>query len=113
MNKFVTIIVPAGSVETSRAVMSNLPGCAGMFTTACYTGDTITHYISSGKMSADIAAAVLAGAAELYALIQEAAPETTTTLAEVQAFIDASDRSTDEVAVVLGRIGATLGGGEA
>lgn len=44
-----TVIVPAGAVETYRAMAAGLhPAGAGMFITPLYTGAELTHYISTG-----------------------------------------------------------------
>jgi len=44
-----TAIVPAESVETYRAMAAGLhPAGAGMFITPLYTGEELTHYISTG-----------------------------------------------------------------
>jgi|SRR5690625_4015750 len=44
-----TAIVPAETVETYRAMAAGLhPAGAGMFITPLYTGEELTHYISTG-----------------------------------------------------------------
>lgn len=53
-----TITVPSESVETYRAMAATWPGGVGMFTTPLYTGSEISHYISSGKIETDAAAAI-------------------------------------------------------
>lgn len=46
-----TIIVPAETVETYRGIAESLsPSGAGMFQVPLYTGEDITHYISTGKI---------------------------------------------------------------
>lgn len=46
-----TIIVPAESVETYRGIAEALsPSGTGMFQVPLYTGEDITHYISTGKI---------------------------------------------------------------
>ena len=54
---FVTIIVPADSVESARAQAATVNGGAGMFTCALSpTGNApATHYISSGFVSQELA----------------------------------------------------------
>lgn len=52
---FRTLIVPADTVEPIRNLAATWPGGVGMWETPLYTGDTITHYISTGKISAAIA----------------------------------------------------------
>ena len=46
-----TAIVPAETVETYRAMAAGLhPAGAGMFITPLYTGEELTHYISTGPI---------------------------------------------------------------
>lgn len=46
-----TIIVPAETVETYRGIAAALsPSGTGMFQVPLYTGEDITHYISTGKI---------------------------------------------------------------
>lgn len=47
----ITVIVPAETVDSYRAMAALLhPAGAGMFITQLYTGEDITHYISTGKV---------------------------------------------------------------
>ena len=49
-----TIIVSATMAPLARALAAaQSPGGVGMFERACYTGGAITHYISSGQISAE------------------------------------------------------------
>lgn len=50
----ITIIVPAETAQTYRDLAASLhPAGAGMFTTPLYTGEDITHYISTGKIDVE------------------------------------------------------------
>ena len=54
---FVTIIVPAATVEAARELAATVHGGAGMFTTALSPDGSApaTHYISSGRCSQELA----------------------------------------------------------
>lgn len=51
-----TAIVPAETVETYRAMAAGLhPAGAGMFIIPLYTGEELTHYISTGLIDTEFA----------------------------------------------------------
>ena len=55
---FRTILVPASVVEECRALAAHFPGGDGMFVVPVFTGDTITHYISTGHIDKAVADAL-------------------------------------------------------
>lgn len=55
MDKFRTMIVPAGVTEECRTMASTWPGGVGMFTVPVYTGDAVTHYMSTGFIDGRVA----------------------------------------------------------
>lgn len=50
-----TMIVSAAVVDAARAMADTWEGGQGMFVVPCYTGNEITHYLSTGPISASIA----------------------------------------------------------
>ena len=109
----VTIIIPAAIAEQARNLAATWPGGVGMWTRPLYTGDTVTHYISSGKINSTIAAQLLAGdAAAIVALIRSQDEESTVTEAEVQALLDAADISTESGKEAIARLGLSQSNGE-
>ena len=53
---FATIIVPVDRVDEYRELAATISGGEGMFMRQCLTDGVITHYISSGLMSAELVA---------------------------------------------------------
>lgn len=95
-----TITVPASSVETYRTMAATWPGGVGMFVVPCYTGQTITHYISSGKIDA--------GAAAVIDNPEQFAELAGITVEQAQALRDGMDVSTESWQDHTARIGVTL-----
>lgn len=52
------LIVPAHNAEQARTICAEHPAGAGMFTTPLYTGQDVTHYVSSGWMPEEIVQSV-------------------------------------------------------
>lgn len=51
-----TVIVPAETVQTYRGIAADIhPAGAGMFLTPLYTGEELTHYISTGLIDSEVA----------------------------------------------------------
>jgi len=55
MELFRTLIVSAAIAPSVRGLSDTWPGGVGLFTVPLYTGETITHYLSSGMISGVIA----------------------------------------------------------
>lgn len=112
MDQFRTIIVAAPIVEQVRALAAAFAGGANMFVTPCLTGDTVTHYLSTGMAPAWVIDSLPCGddpgnLEQLAQLIVEAGG--TTTAEELTAMLAYVDISTDEWPVALARLGLTLG----
>lgn len=110
------IIVRAERVDPAR----NLADCAsprgaGMFTAACSPSGQppATHYISSGPLSPQFVALLLAGdAAGVYAAAQAGAAargmELTATLDDALAVLAGADISEDDPYIAMARVGVRL-----
>lgn len=101
-----TIIVPAAAVETYRALAATWPGGVGMFRTPCYTNAELTHYISSGKIDAQVAA--------LLDDVPAFAQVTGTSVEQAQALRDGMQMGLPQETAhdTLARLGLTLGGAD-
>lgn len=103
-----TLIVPVALTPLARALAAGLsPRGAGMFTAALSpTGqEPATHYVSSGRIDAEIGA-VLTDANALYAACQQAGASVT--LAQCQALVSQSDVSNDNPFSAFDRLGLAL-----
>lgn len=125
---FATLIVTAADADTSRAIAAAFgPGGVGMWTTPLSASglDPVTHYISSGYISAEfVSLAPMAtweqdeegnwvqtdyyagDAATVYAFASQAGLPYT--LAEIEGVFARSDVSVQEPFVAMGRMGLTI-----
>lgn len=95
MNQHKTIITPVALADQIRTLAATWPGGEGMFQTGLSPDGKAppTHFVSSGMIDEAIADALTSGAT-LQAVILQANPESTATVAELQAIIDVCDVST-------------------
>ena len=105
---FRTIIVPVAHVETARTLAAAVsPAGVGMFTTALYTGETLSHYVSTGKIDAAFGA-VLSDVGIAMAAALAGDPEYAGTTEQLTALLAAVDVSEDEPFDAFARLGLTL-----
>lgn len=94
-----TMTVPAAQVETYRA-MAEMLGSPGEFITPCYTGQTLSHYISAGHVSQTTT--------DILGDVPRFAELAGITVAQAQALRDGMDVSTESWQDHCNRIGVTL-----
>ena len=114
-----TIIVPAAQVSSYRGMADTFPGGVGMFITPLYTGSTLTHYISSGKIDSTLATMMphtdhsgeepVTHEGDLEALVDHmnATEPESATLETVAALLAACDISTQTAGEAMTRLGLT------
>lgn len=105
---FRTIIVPAGHVETARTLAAAVsPAGVGMFVSALYTGETLSHYVSTGKIDAAFGAVL----SDVDVAIQAAIagdPEYPGTSEQLTALLAAVDVSGEPPFDAFARLGLTM-----
>ena len=121
MDTFRTMIVSSAIAPSVRGLSDTWPGGVGLFTVPLYTGETITHYLSSGMISGVIAEqlphtdysgespAVFAG--DLEALVEAINidnPSAGVTVPQLTALLAGADISTQEWQDALNRLELTL-----
>jgi len=105
---FRTIIVPAEHVETARTLAAAVsPAGVGMFTSALYTGETLTHYVSTGKIDAAFGA-VLSDVGIAMAAALAGDPEYPGTTEQLTALLAAVDVSEDPPFEAMARLGLRI-----
>jgi hypothetical protein len=95
-----TIICSAAVIAEARALAARFPGGDGMLVTPLYTGEEITHYISTGCIEQSVADMLDNPSA--FAAAIGADP------VQVQAIRDQMDISTGPYQDALARLGLTL-----
>lgn len=119
MDAFRTIIIPAPTATDARALAATWPGGVGMWITPLYTGEDVTHYISTGKMSAEIVGwmpwdeysdgALVqphSGDVEtLVAQINDANPEANVTVEQIEFLLAGTDISNQPWREAVARLG--------
>lgn len=118
-DKHRTIIVPAAQVSVYRGMASTFPGGVGMFIAPLYTGSTLTHYISSGKINRALATMMphtdhsgeepVTHEGDLEALVDHmnATEPESADLPTVTALLAACDISTQDWRDAIARLGLT------
>lgn len=105
---FRTIIVPAEHVKTARTLAAAVsPAGVGMFTTALYTGETLSHYVSTGKIDAAFGA-VLSSVEIAMAAALASDPEYPGTSEQLTALLAAVDVSDEPPFDAFARLGLQL-----
>lgn len=105
---FTTIIVPAEHAETARTLAAAVsPAGIGMFTTALCTGETLTHYVSTGKIDSAFGA-VLSSVEIAMAAALAGDPEYAGTTEQLTALLAAVDVSDEPPFDAFDRLGLTL-----
>ncbi|HBM28027.1 MAG TPA: hypothetical protein DDZ92_03895 [Halomonas sp.] len=105
---FRTIIVPAEHVETARTLAAAVsPAGIGMFTSALYTGETLSHYVSTGKIDSDFAL-VLSDVGIAMAAALAGDPEYPGTTEQLTALLAAVDVSEEPPFDAFARLGLQL-----
>ena len=102
----ITLIVPVSVVEQVRQLAAMWQGGAGMFVTPLYTGEDVTHYISTGKMDAVVTGWLMGDTAALVTEIHSRGGDTT--VEQIQALIDACDISQENPHEAIARMGLSL-----
>lgn len=120
MDVFRTIIVSEAIAPMVRALADTWEGGVGMFVTPLFTGDTLTHYISTGAIKSEIAQCLphtdyssgepVEHEGDLQALIDsinEDNPEAGATLEGIAAMLSGADVSTQDWRDAIARLGLT------
>lgn len=117
MDTFRTMIVAAAIAPQVRALADTWPLGTGMFVVPLYTGAEVTHYISTGMISATIAGWMPYTDTDgteypgdipaLVDAINEDNPEASATVEMITTLLAESDISTEDWPVAIARLGLT------
>lgn len=111
---FRTIILPVTLADTARNLCMALTGSAseGMFTTPLYTGETVTHTISSGYIATEFAEVLPCGGegGDVQRLAEMlSGVEVEMDAEDIGEILEMVDISEEEPYVAMARLGLVLG----